>query len=77
MLRLPPHRPLPVEPEPGEILVDRPFEFGCTAGDVYVFHAQQQAPAECGRHIGIEQGRQRMAEMQEAVRARRETQGRV
>ena len=74
MLGLPPHRLLPGDAEPGEVLVDRRLVFRPAARRVDVLDAQQQPPAGGARHLDIEQRRQRMAEMQIAVRARREAE---
>ena len=74
MLGLPPDRLFPCEPEPGEILVDRRLEFRPAARRVDILDAQQQAPAGRPRHVEVEERRQRMAEMQIAVRARREAE---
>jgi len=72
MLRLPPHRPLPVEAEPGEVLLDRGGEFRPAARRVDVLDAQQKAAV--GGAGGVERGqrRVRVPEVQVAVRARRE-----
>ena len=77
MLRLPPHRLFPRDAEPGEVLVDRRLVFRPAARRVDVLDAQQQPPAGGARHVEIEQRRQRMAEMQIAVRARARSGKRV
>src|SRR3546814_18117660 len=46
VLRLPPDRRLPAEPEPGEILVNAALEFGAAAAGIDVLHAQQEAREE-------------------------------
>ena len=74
MLGLPPHRLLPVDAEPGEVLVDRRLELRPAARRVDVLDAQQQAPARRPRHVEIEQRREGVAEMQIAVRARRKAE---
>jgi hypothetical protein len=74
MLALPPHRLLPGNAEPLQILVDRRFVFRPRARRVDVLDAQQQPAAGLARHVVIEQGRIGMAEMQIAVRARREAE---
>src|SRR5712691_1414673 len=75
MLRLAPHVGFPSHAEPGEILVDRRFEPWPAARPVDVLDAQQQPPAGRARHVKIEQRRERMPEMEIAVRARREAEG--
>ena len=74
MLALPPHRLLPCDAEPGEILEDRLLVFRPAAGLVDVLDAQQQAPARRPRHVEIQQRGQRMADMQIAVRGRRKAE---
>ena len=74
MLGLPAHRRLPPEPEPGEILVDGGLEFGAAAGEVDVFDAQQEAARMGPRQRLVEQRREGVPEMQEAVGARREAE---
>jgi len=46
MLALPPHRLLPGDAEPAEILVDRRLVVRPATGRVDVLDAQQQPPAE-------------------------------
>ena len=46
MLRLAPHRPLPGQAEPGEVLVEGPLELGAAARDVDILDPQQEAAAE-------------------------------
>jgi hypothetical protein len=74
VLGLPPHRLFPGDAEPGQVLVNCRLEFGPAARRVDVLDAQQQPPARRLRPLGIEQGRQRMAEMQIAVGRRREAE---
>ena len=74
VLGLPPHRLLPHEAEPSQVFVDGALVFPATARLIDVLDAQQQPSARSLRHIGIEQGRQRVAEMQMAVGRRRETE---
>src|SRR4029079_12212217 len=74
MLGLPPHRALPRQAKPGEVLVDRRLELGPAAGRVDILHAPQEPPARRTRHVEIEQRRERVAEMQMPVRARREAE---
>src|SRR5262249_15812579 len=75
MLRLPPHRRLPGNPEPREVLVDRGLVLGPAARRVDVLAAHQQGAVGGGGELGVEQGRTGMAEVEEAVRARREAEG--
>ena len=74
VLRLPPHRFLPAQAEPGEVVIDRLLELGAAAGRVDVLDAQQEAPAGRGRKLRVEQRRVGVAEMKAAVRARREAE---
>ena len=74
MLGLPPHRVLPVQPEPRQILIDRRLELGPASRRVDVLHAEQEPAAGPARHVEVHQRRERMAEMQVAVRARCETE---
>ncbi len=76
MLRLAQHRLLPGDAEPGEILEDAGDVLLAAAGDVDVLDAHEEAPAEAPRHVEAGQRRQRMAKMQRAVGARRETKNR-
>ncbi len=71
VLRLPQHRLLPGDPEPGEIGEDAGDVLLATADDVDVLDAHQEAPAQTARQIKAGQRRQGMAEMQRAVGARR------
>src|SRR5947207_14847069 len=69
MRGLPPHRPLPGDAEPGEILIDRGLEFRPAAGRVDVLDPKQEPAARLPRQIEIQQRRIGVAEMQIAVRA--------
>ena len=71
---LAPHRLFPGDAEPGEVFQDRRLVFGPAARRVDILDAQQQAPARRARHLGVEQRRERVAEMQVAVRRRREAE---
>jgi hypothetical protein len=70
MVGLPLHRLFPLKAEPGQVLVDRRLVLGSAARSVDILDAQQQPAARSPRHVGIQQRRQRMAEMQVAVRRR-------
>ena len=74
VLGLPPHRLLPAQPEPGEVLVDGSFVFPPAASFVDILDTQQQPAAGGSRHRGIDERRQRMAKMQIAVGRGRETE---
>ena len=74
MLGLPPHRGFPGDAEPGEIFIDRGLEFRPAAGGVDVLDPQQEAAAGPARGIEVQQRRTGMAEMQVAIRARREAE---
>ena len=74
MRALAPHRLLPGDAEPGQVVVDRLLVVRPAARRVDVLDAQQEPPAGRARHVEIDQRGQRMAEMQMAVRARRETE---
>src|SRR5262249_5233292 len=77
MLRLAPHRLLPDDPQqPCQILVDRRLELGPATGPVDVLDAQQESSADGTRHVEVDERRERMAEMEIAVRARREAENR-
>ena len=45
VLRLHPHRPVPVQAQPGQVLLDRRGEFGTAAAGIDVLEPQQEAPA--------------------------------
>src|SRR5216683_674953 len=74
MLGLPAHRLLPLQIEPGEVLIDRGLVFRPAARGVDVLDPQQQSAGRYPCPVGVEQRRQRMAEMQIAVRRRREAE---
>src|SRR5690606_10184444 len=69
MLGLPPHRRLPCQAEPGEILMDCGLVVRPAARGVDILDAQQEAAAASAGEFGVEQGRACVAEMQEAVGA--------
>jgi hypothetical protein len=68
VLRLPPHRRLPGDAEPGEVLVDRGLEFRSAPRRVDIFDPQQKPSATLVRLVEVEKRRKRMTEMQIAVR---------
>ena len=74
MLALAPHRLFPGDAEPRQVLVDRLLVFRPAARGVDILDAQQEPAAGRARHVEIEQRGERMAEMQIAVRARREAE---
>ncbi len=74
MIRLPPHRLFPSDAEPFEVFVDRLFEFRATARRVDVLDAQKETSAERTRHLEVDQRGQRVAEVEVAVRRRREAE---
>ena len=76
MRALAPDRLLPGDAEPFEIFVDRLLVFRPAAHGVDVLDAQEEAPARRAGHLDIDERGERMAEMQIAVRARRESEGR-
>jgi hypothetical protein len=55
MLGLPPHRLLPGDFKPIQILIDRGLEFRPATRRVDVLDAEQQPPAGGARHLGVEQ----------------------
>ena len=67
MRRLPPHRPLPVEAEPAEVVLDRRDELLAAASGVDVLDAQDEAAAGGARGVMRQQCRVGMAEMEWAV----------
>ncbi len=71
---LPPHRPLPCDAEPGKVGIDRGLVLRPAARGIDILDAQQQPPARRPRHVGIDQRRQRVAEVQIAVGRRREAE---
>ena len=76
MFGLPAHRLFPVDPEPGEVVVDALLEFRRAALEIDVLDAQQEPPACARRPFAVENRRKRMAEMQFAIGARREAEDR-
>ncbi len=77
MLRLAAHRALPRQPEPFEVLEDRRLEFRPAARRVDILDAQQNSAAASSRRVTVDERRERVAKMQIAVRARRETKDRA
>ena len=68
------HRPVPVEAEPAEIVQDRRLELGPAAGRVDILDAQQEpAGIHRPRPVPPDQRRMRVAQMQKAGRAGRES----
>ena len=74
MTGLPPHRLFPIETEPVEILVDLRLVFGAAAGRIDILDPEKEASTDVTRHVEIENRRQGMAEMELAIRARRESE---
>ena len=74
VFRLPQYRLFPRNAEPGEVFIDRGFIFRAAARSVDILDAQQHAPTHGLRHLEIHQRRQRMTEMEVAIRRRRETE---
>ncbi len=72
MLRLAANGMFEGDPEPVEIVENRLLEFRRAAGEVDVLDTQQKATAHFFGHISVQKGRERMAEMQPAIGARRE-----
>ena len=68
MVGLPPHRLGPCDSQPREVFIDRLLELRLAAGRVDVLDAQQEFSTRLARHFKVEQRRQRMAEMQVAIR---------
>ena len=54
MVGLPPHRPVPFDAEPRQILVDGGLEFRPAACLVDILDPQQEAPERGARHVEIE-----------------------
>jgi hypothetical protein len=71
---LPPHRLLPVEAEPGEVVEDRGLEARQRAAGIDVLDPDEEPAASLAREIAVEQGRQSVAQMELAVRGRSETE---
>src|SRR5262249_44171607 len=65
---------LPGEAEPRQVLIDRRFVLRPAARRVDVLDAQQEPAAGRAGHLEIDERGERMAEMQVAVRARREAE---
>jgi hypothetical protein len=63
---------LPVQPQPGQVLVDGRLEGGAAAGEVGVLDAKEEAPARLPRGGPGGQGGKRVAAVQAAGRARGE-----
>src|SRR5215831_547425 len=74
VLGLAAHRLLPGNAEPREVLIDRRLVFRPAARLVDILDAQQQPSVRGLRHAGVDERRQRMAEMQIAVGRRREAE---
>ena len=64
MLGLHPHRPVPVEAQPGQILQDRGGEFRAAAGRIDVLQPQQEPPAGRPRAPPRDQRGERVAQVQ-------------
>src|SRR5205085_10577122 len=71
---LAPHRLLPSDTEPCQVLVDRLLVVRPAARHVDVLDAQQEAATGRARHVEVDERGERMAKMQITVRARRETE---
>jgi hypothetical protein len=56
VFRLAPDRGLPIEPEPGQVFVDRGLERGPAALGVDILDPENEAPAELARDLGGGQG---------------------
>lgn len=76
MLALSARRHGKAKPKPGQVVSDGGLESRPAAGLVQVLDAQQRAPAEFVGEALVDQGGVRVAEMERAVRRRRETQNR-
>ena len=63
---------VPVDAEPGQVLVDALLELRPAALAVDVLDPQQEAPARIARRLVAEQGRVGVTQMEVAARARRE-----
>ena len=72
MLALPAHLRLPGNSEPAKILVNGGFVFRPAAHRIDILDAQQQPAIMLPRHLVVDQRRIGMAEMQIAIRTRRE-----
>src|SRR5215467_4024496 len=68
------HRLLPGDAEPRQVFIDRRFVLRPAARRVDVLDAQQEPATGRARHLEIDERGERMAEMQMAIRARREAE---
>src|SRR5499427_3342103 len=68
------HGLLPCDAEPRQVFIDRRFVLRPAARRVDILDAQQEPAAGRARHLEIDERRERMADMQIAVRARREAE---
>jgi hypothetical protein len=75
MLRLPQHRPLPVEAKPRQVTQDRGLELGSAAGEIDVLEAQDEPAARGPRRLERDQRRGRVALVQQAGGRWREAGG--
>ena len=73
VLALPPHRLLPRNPKPAQILVDRFLVVRAATRGVDVLDTEQQPSAVFARHVVIEQCGIGMAQMEVAIGAWRKT----
>src|SRR5690606_8922630 len=76
MLGLTADRTLEIDTQPFEVAKDAGLELGRATLDVDILDAQQEAATATAGHLRIQQGRVCMAEVQRAVRTRRETENR-
>ena len=76
MVGLAAHRLLPVQPEPAQVFVDLCLVFGPAAGGIDILDAEQEAAAGLAGHVVVQHRRERVAEMELAVRARGEAENR-
>jgi hypothetical protein len=74
MLGLPPHRRLPGNAEPSKVFVNCILVFRTAPRRIDVLDPQQQSATRTPREVEIQQRRIGVAEMQTAVRARRESE---
>jgi hypothetical protein len=77
MLGLPARRLLPVDAQPGKVVIDALLVFRRAALEIDVLDPQQETPVRARRPFAVENGRQRMAEMQLPIGARREAEDRL
>ena len=63
MVRLAADRSFPIEPEPCEIFLNGSLEFGGAACRIDILYAQQETAVDLCRHVMIEDGGKRMAEV--------------